>query len=225
MYKREIWKSNENNKPTFQAFFFFFQKAGGGKAATSGDLSPCTATSSRSFVQEEGSETARAGSFTATPRSGVDSCDAVRNQMVCAAAAAAPAELRTTGEELGNPSLKARKQADAGVRETRSRALPDRSQEGRDYKRGKKMSCHTCTGGRREHADKLQMHLAPEGLERSRASTPTLEKLGRKATFLHSPTHHIAGLSGGTEWPLPSRKPFRFKRSVNILSYVCTGRR
>lgn len=115
--------------------FFLFSKSRRGKAATSGDCSPCTATSSRSFVQEEGSETARAGSFTATPRSGVDSCDAVRNQLV---RAAAPAELRTTGEELGNPSLKARKQADAGVRERRSRALPDRSQEGRDYKRGKK---------------------------------------------------------------------------------------
>lgn len=222
MYKREIWKSNENNKLTFWAFFFVFKKQAGVKQLLLETAAPVPRLPAGALCrrreakqQEPGASQLLLGAvWTAVMLSGI-------SWFVLLLQQSWGPRVKSWGILRWRLANRQTQESERGEAEHCQTA----AKRGGIIKGGKKMSCHTCTGGRREHADKLQMHLAPEGLETSRASTPTLEKLGRKAAFLHSPTCHIAGLSGGTEWPLPSRKPFRFKRSVNILSYVCTGRR
>lgn len=87
-------------------------------------------------------------SFTATLQCGEDSCEAVKNHMVCATAPA-PAELGNAAEPsarhregAGGTFAEGCEHTDAEVRDRSSRMCPEHCGaeiEGRDYKRGKIM--------------------------------------------------------------------------------------
>lgn len=105
--------------------------------------------SSRSFLQAEWSETTGAVSFTATLQRGADSCEAVKNHMVCATAPAS-AELGNAaepsarhGEGAGGAFAEGWEHMDAEVKDRSSRTHPEHCGaeiEGEVVQRGKKVS-------------------------------------------------------------------------------------